>query len=145
MVTATSDIPALAKWVLLREVNTNTTPDAYLQAAFHVCDKLGRSILTFAGTAGYRSLLSRALALARSQVSWLAAVQIKTDGSLELRSGVATELSADSTMQGGMALVESLLKLLATLIGEALTLRLVRDVWQDVPVHGVAAEREEHL
>jgi hypothetical protein len=73
------------------------------------------------------------LALARSEVSWLNAVQISADGALELGGSVATELNKDEIMKGDVALVSQILGLLASLIGEDLTLHLVRDVWRDAP------------
>jgi hypothetical protein len=78
-------------------------------------------------------------------VSWLNAVQIKAGGSLELGGSVAKELNKDEIMKGDVALVAHMLGLLAILIGEALTLRLVRDVWQDAPAEFANAGTEEKV
>jgi hypothetical protein len=48
-------------------------------------------------------------------------------------------------MKGDVALVAHMLGLLAILIGEALTLRLVRDVWQDAPAEFANAGTEEKV
>ena len=51
-------------------------------AAFHVSEKLRPHLATLMGSAGFRALISRALALASAEVPWLRAVHVKADGSL---------------------------------------------------------------
>lgn len=142
---ATPAIRNLTEWLLLREAQVDVSSETSMQAAFRVCEKLRWPLTTLAGAAGYGSVLSRALALARSEVSWLNAVQIKAGGSLELGGSVAKELNKDEIMKGDVALVAHMLGLLAILIGEALTLRLVRDVWQDAPAEFANAGTEEKV
>src|SRR5687767_5037903 len=48
-----------------------------------VVDKLRQPLIILAGTLVFRSLLSRALALAIDEVRWLRAVHVKADGTLE--------------------------------------------------------------
>src|SRR5688572_19377724 len=55
----------------------NRTP-----AAFPV-EKLRPHLATLVGNAGYRALLSRALALAGTEVPWLRSVRVNAAGSLE--------------------------------------------------------------
>jgi len=97
-------------------------------AAFTVCEKLRGPLARLSGTNGFRSLLSRALALASNEMGWLRAVQIKADGSLESPREMAG-VGQEEITQGGVVLVAELLGLLATFIGEPLTLGLVREVW----------------
>ena len=52
-------------------------------AAFRVCERLRQPLITLAGVAGFRSLLSRALTLARAEAPSLSAVQLTADGSLK--------------------------------------------------------------
>jgi len=94
-----------------------------------VVDKLRRPLVTLAGIAGFRSLLARALTLAKTQTTRLEGVQIEPDGSL---SGLG-----DSEVQieePGATLIAQLLGLLVTFIGEHLMLTLVRDAWPDLPI-----------
>ena len=81
------------------------------------------------GNAGFRALLSRALALANAEVPWLRAVQVKADGSLEGLEELHAQLDPDEIFEGRVVLLAQLLGLLVAFIGENLTLRLVREVW----------------
>ena len=85
-----------------------------------------------AGVAGFRSLMTRALALATVEVPGLEAVQVRPDGSLEGFEAAAHHL-VDGDGEAGVVVVAQLLGLLVTFIGEPLTLRLVRDAWPETP------------
>ena len=90
-----------------------------------VCGKLGRPLTTLAGAAGFRSLLRRALTLAKQESSVLGALEVQDDGSL---GGLNAEVA-----QSGAVLIAHLIGLMITFIGEPLTLRLLHDVWLDLP------------
>jgi hypothetical protein len=109
--------------------------DSEISVAFYACEKLRRSLSILAGTAGFRSLLLRALTLAKRQAPVLAAVQVKDDGSLEGLSGEAR--------QAGTTLIAHLINLLVAFIGETLTLRLLRDIWPDLTGFDMDAEGKE--
>ncbi len=102
--------------------------------AVRVCVKLQGVLTNFAGDAGFRSLLARALALATAQDALLAGVSIGVDGSL---AGVETLPAPSITAKkikvangsGGVLIVAQLLELLVIFIGEPLTLQLVRGAW----------------
>lgn len=83
------------------------------------------------GIAGFRSLLSRAVALAKVEVPSLAPVRVGTDGSLEGLDGVHNEPGTEADIEGGTVVVAHLLGLLVTFIGERLTRQLVRDAWPE--------------
>ncbi len=123
----------LAQWLLLHETVAGQPSETNMRAAFRVCEKLRRPLSTLAGAAGSRSLISRSLALARSEVPWLSSVQIKEDGSLAWHNAAGPQPDTNETARGGITLVSQLLGLLATFIGEPLMLRLVRDVWPEAP------------
>ncbi len=96
-----------------------------LFATCRVCEKLRRPLSTLIGPAGYSSLLSRALTLARRESPALADVQVNPDGSLKGLEGEAAKATA--------VLIAHILNLLTTFIGEALTMRFIRDIWPDFP------------
>jgi hypothetical protein len=96
-----------------------------IPAAFQVCEKLRRPLSTLTGTAGFRSLLVRALTLAKREEQLLGTVEVTDDGYLEGLSGSATELEES-------LLVAQLLGLLMTFIGDALTMRLLAEIWPDL-------------
>ena len=62
-------------------------------AAFRVCAKLRRPLITLAGVAGFRSLLSRALTLARAEAPSLSAVQVAADGSVKVLMSLRRKLT----------------------------------------------------
>ena len=98
-----------------------------------VCEALRRPLCVLAGTAGFRALLARALALARPGVPPLGAVSIRPDGSL---AGLS-DLSEQDHLEADVVLISQLLGLLAVLIGESLTLTILIDVWPDLRNHDV--------
>jgi len=105
--------------------------------AFFVVDKLRPQLTTFMGNAGFRALLSRALALANAEVPWLRAVHVKADGSLERLHELREQLDPDQIFEGSVVLVAQLLGLLVAFIGEELTLRLMRDAWPKLPLNNL--------
>ena len=111
-------------------------------AAFRVCEALRQPLCALAGVAGFRSLLSRALTLARAEAPSLGAVQIAADGSLQGLDGLRPQVDADETGEAGIILITQLLGLLLTFIGEGLTLRLVQDVWPEAAFDGRVSEKE---
>src|SRR6202167_5829706 len=85
-------------------------------AVFRVCEKLRRPLCSLAGVAGFRSLLSRALALARAEAPSLSAVQVSADGSLKGLDELGPQKNKDKDMdmEGGAILIAQLLGLLLT-------------------------------
>ncbi len=129
-------IQNLAPWLLAHEqceVKSLLTP---ARPVFCVCEKLRKPLSMLGGADGYKALISRALLLAKAEVPSLGSVRVLEDGSLE-----ASGSEADGA-EGDAALVAQLLGLLATFIGEALTMQLVRDAWPDAPFDSIGSERE---
>ena len=96
---------------------------------FLVCEKLRLVLCQLMGVGGFRSLLSRALALAGAEVPWLRAVHLKSDGSLEGLEVLQAKLAKQDISLGEVTLVARLLGLLVTFIGPALTLGVVQEGW----------------
>ena len=110
--------------------------DTDARAAFRVCEKLRLSLSVLTGVMGFRSLLSRALVQAKAKVPWVGELRIGSNGSLELPAELEAKVGAEEAARGGFVLIESLLALLVTFIGETLTLRLVQDVWPEAAFKG---------
>ncbi|MGC2423158.1 MAG: hypothetical protein WA666_02255 [Nitrospirota bacterium] len=108
-----------------------------------VCEQLRKPLSTLAGVAGYKALVSRALALARPEAPSLASVRVKGNGSLEVLEVAEAGRGIDEIQKDGAVLVAQLLGLLVTFIGLALTVQLVRDVWPDAPFEGIGSETEK--
>jgi hypothetical protein len=130
----------LAQRLLAYEAVAGENSEAAESAAFRVCTKLRRPLLTLAGVDGFRSLLSRALTLARAEAPSLSAVQVAADGSLKGLDELADDTEQDR--DGGAILIAQLIGLLLTFIGEGLTLRLVQDVWPEAAFDGRVSEKE---
>jgi hypothetical protein len=136
MSTASPEIQDLARRLLAFEAAHDNSPDGRVDVAVQVIEELRRNIIRFAGVDGFRSLLSRALTLAKAEVPSLNMVHVRGDGSLEGFDGIEqSQEEAAAAGQARIVLVAHLLELLVTFIGEPLTLRLVRDKWPDASLN----------
>ncbi len=124
-----SKLKVFAERLLVYEAKAGNCPGPNESAVFRACEKLRQPLEQLLGVAGFRALFSRALALAGGEVSWLRALHIKADGSLEGLAELEAKLPADEIARGELALVTRMLELLVTFIGPALTLRLIQEVW----------------
>jgi hypothetical protein len=120
----TSQARDFAERLIAIEAASGMPLEKGMAVAFRVCEKLRRPLTALAGAAGYHSVLLRALTLASREAPGLDAVQIQADGSLEEGSN-----RNNRDAEGGTLLVERLVGLLFSFVGETLTLRLVHDVW----------------
>jgi hypothetical protein len=120
---------AVAERLLAFEIAARKPADTAGSTAFRTCEKLREPLSKIVGPGGFRSLLSRALAVAGAEVSWLRALHIKADGSLEGLEELEANLDSRGIAEGAVVLSAQLLGLLITFIGPALTFRLLQDVW----------------
>jgi hypothetical protein len=115
----------LARRLLASENDAGKGPKRMDLAAFGVCERLRQPLIKLTGVDGFRSLLSRALTLAKAEAPILSAVQIAADGSLEGRDGFRLQVDANDAEEAGIILITQLLGLIVRVIGEAMTLQLV--------------------
>jgi hypothetical protein len=135
----------LAQRLLAYEAVAGENFEPAESAAFRVCAKLRRPLITLAGVAGFRSLLSRALTLAKAEAPSLSAVQVAADGSLTGLDELEPQTDKEQARDGRVILIAQLIGLLLTFIGEGLTLRLVRDVWPEAVFDGRVSEKRGKL
>ena len=109
--------------------------EAETPAGFPVCEKLRLHLATFMGKTGFHTLLARSLALSIEEVPWLCAVRARADDSLEGLEALQSQLSPEEFSEGEVVVLAQLLGLLMAFIGETLTLRLVRELWPDIPLN----------
>lgn len=121
-----------ARRLLEWEAAPGEPADIQETGAFRVCEKLRGPLGKFMGVGGFRSLHSRALVLAGAEVPWLAALQIKADGSLDGIHEAKLKLDGSAAAEGEIVLVSHLLGLLVTFIGPALTVRFLNDAWPEL-------------
>jgi hypothetical protein len=139
----------LAQRLLTYESVEGNTSEPLVSATLSVYGKLRQRLGELAGSAGFQSLASRALTLARSEEPSLGAVEVGADGNLELMSGVepSIKVEQDRVHEGGVVLISRLLGLLFIFLGEALTVNLIRDVWPDAALDDAVprtGEKREH-
>jgi hypothetical protein len=126
---ATPEMRNFAKRLTAYEALARTPAEAKAPAAFQVCEKLRPHLAILMGNGGFRALLSRSLALASTEVPWLRAVHVKSDGSLEGLDELGDQFDPRENAEGGVVLLAQLLGLLMAFIGENLTVGLLREVW----------------
>ena len=145
MSTASPEIQVLARRLLAFEAARANSSDARVDVAVQVIGELRLRLIRLAGVDGFRSLLFRALTLAKAESPSLEMVHVGADGSLEGLAGIeqSQEEAAVPTRQAGISVVAHLLELLVTFIGAPLTLSLVRDRWPDAAVDGAELRTEE--
>ena len=129
--TAAPGMRDLAHRLLTYEADAHTTSEPLEPPALRVYEKLRQSLGEFVGVAGFQSLASRALTLARPDAPSLSAVRLTADGSLQGLSEIETQFDIDKDQAGeaGIILIARLLGLLRIFLGEALTLSLLRNAW----------------
>ncbi|MCA1632754.1 MAG: hypothetical protein LC802_03310 [Acidobacteria bacterium] len=145
MSTASPQNQELARRLLVFEAARANSSDARVGVAALVIGELRLYLIRLAGVDGFRSLLSRALTLAKAEVPSLNMVQVRADGSVEGFDGIEGSEGEGAAAAGeaGAVLVAYLLELLTTFIGEALTLRLVLDTWPEASTDGAHLRGEE--
>lgn len=145
---ASSEIQNLARRLVTSEAAEaahGNASDARGDVTVQVIEALRLRLVRLVGVDGFRSLLSRALTLAKSESPSLHTAHVRADGSLDDFDEMEQSGEAAVTGQAGGVLVAHLLQLLVTFIGESLTLRLVRDAWPDASLNGADLRGEEKL
>jgi len=124
-----------AERLIAYETRKNKSSETKTSGPFLVGEKLRPHLTPLMGNVGFRALLSRALALANAEVPWLRAVHVKADGSFQGLDELGAQVDPDEIFKGRVVLLAQLLGLLLAFIGEDLTLRLVREVWPELPLN----------
>jgi hypothetical protein len=123
-----------AEGLIAYEARANPSSESKRPAALLVFEKLRLHLTTLMGNVGFRALLSRSLALARIEVPGLRAVQVNDDGFFVGMDELGAQAGPKKTAETNIILLTSFLGLLVTFIGENLTLRLMRQIWPNLPL-----------
>jgi hypothetical protein len=121
----------LAYRLLTYEADAGETSELSESVILRVYEKLRQSLGEFVGVAGFQLLASRALTLAKPEAPSLSEARVTADGSLQGLGEIETQIDMDKdrAADGGIILIARLLGLLRIFLGEALTLRLLRNAW----------------
>jgi hypothetical protein len=133
----------LARHLLASENDESEQTEIETSAALSALAKLRSHLTKLVGVAGFETLLARALALARAEVTWLGPVRVQAGATLTGFREAAQQQTADTVAEGCVTVVVQLLGLLVTFIGEALTLRLVQDIWPEARIDDIDSGAEE--
>lgn len=147
MSTASPKVQELARRLLDFEESRESLTSAQVDVVVQVIEELRLRLVRLAGVVGFRSLLSRALTLAKAEAPSLKAARVNVDGSLEGFVGIEQSQETAVAVHARTILVAHLLELLVTFIGEPLTLRLIRDRWPDASIDDAetkTGENHEH-
>ena len=126
----------LAHRLLSYEAGVGKTSEPMESPTLRVYEKLRQSLSTFAGAAAFESLAFRALTQAKSEAPDLWPAEVAADGSLQGLGELKPQIDMDKDLadkfpggDGGIVLIARLLGLLLMFLGEAITLRLLRNAW----------------
>jgi hypothetical protein len=134
--TATPAQVALAYWLIGRELDDGGNRLPASEAAERASQKFGNRLALLVTFAGSEALLSRARHLARTnfpafdQQRTARTVEALTERLRQSTNGVHADRSDDASS----AVFASLIALVSSFIGEDLTLRMLHDVWTELPL-----------
>jgi hypothetical protein len=136
------EMRGLARQLLAHEAAILNCSEHTTPAVIRVTEKLRASLTRLAGTAGFRTLLTRALTLAKMRAAdtpGISVVQVMPNGSLE---GLDALPDDGETAEAALLLIAQLLELLVVFIGEHLVLRLLSDVWPGLSLVDSGVQQE---
>lgn len=134
----------VSELILAYETRENLTQAIRKPAAFLVCEKLRPSLASLMGHTGFRTLLSRALAISNTEAAWPGTVQVKADGTLAGWDALERQIPRKDFAQVSVVLIACLLGLLVAFIGEELTLQLLREIWPELTLNADPITTEEN-
>lgn len=134
---------SLATRVITYEARATSPPSAKAVTAYQACDRLRSPLMSLVGSGGFHAIHSRALHLATLEIPALGTVRMSADGTLQGLEKLRGELDPGDFSEGGIVLLAQLLGLLIALIGEPMTLRLVREAWPRMPLRESNAAKRD--
>lgn len=118
--------------------------DEVADAVLALWGAIGRALDPIIGQRGVAALYHRSLKLTARSHPWLAVVPAgplaDADADLAALKAAFTRQSAEAAVAGGDALFETFRELLASLVGDPLTERLLRSVW--TPPQGAVPQQD---
>jgi hypothetical protein len=131
---STGALSELSRRALAAEIERLEDGEALSAALVRPVLRLRESLLILVGTKGFRAVVERSLHLTAARYRWMAPLEIDDDGAIA-EGQVAVALGQEGAahvLEGMTALLGQLLDLLSVLIGEDVTLRLVRRAWSSL-------------
>ena len=144
MTQRSSAATAVARRLWARAAGDTNSPEAVAAAAERTCTHLYTGLGRWIGTMGYRTLLDRALGLARAEHPALAGLAC-LGGDPPVTTATQPAHSAAEVAAGMVALVAALVELLGRIIGEEMAVRLVEQTGMEMqtgPKHELERETD---
>ena len=112
---------------------TAEPPENVVSAAIGLWEQLSGQIVAIVGQGGFDSLYARSLFLSQSTFPWLGASAVSAQtgrGFAELKTSLEGQTPAQAAAANSLLLV-TFTDILAALIGEQLTTRILRSAWSN--------------
>ena len=130
---ATPSLRSFAAHLIAQDVKLKNASRSSPATPFSVIEKLRPPLTNLMGGAGFSALISRSLALAAAEIPALRTVQVNADGVWLGLDALETQLGIDRFLEVRVLVLAHLLGLLVAFVGEALTLRLLSEIWPNLP------------
>jgi hypothetical protein len=144
---ATAREHLLAHELVLRAAGTDQSPERLAEAALQVLGRLCVHLDGLIGPVGFDTLLRRGVYLAREEAPVLQGLgtgPLLTKRPLEELETYLRGQTPAAVDRGLLSVLAEFIWVLAALVSEPLTLRLIRDAWPEVMPHGADRDSEEH-
>lgn len=140
---ATPRIRYFATRLIAHEASAAALARTENQTAVTVVHKLRPKLEEFMGDTGFGAVVSRAVTLAKDEAPWLGEARSNAEGKLEGLEEAMARVDPEQHSTGGAVVIAWLLALLASFIGEILTMQLVIEVWPKLSFNGYFTQGED--
>lgn len=135
----TAVVEQLSRHLFAFQTAVATMPDLKGVPRFRVVEQISNRLAAMSGNAGLQSLLSRALRATNSEFPWLQLAKASAAGTLEGLDRIQPPPDIQEAMRGELAVIGSLIELLRSVLGDAITEQLLKSLWPlvalDADVH----------
>ncbi len=131
--TVSNELEHRLEQLVKRELATGSSSDI-LACGRLVSDRLIRQLTSLIGAEGARALHERSLVLTKRQHPWF------DTSPAQAQSNAQVQADPGRALQASVAWLGFFVTLLATFIGEGLTLRVLHEIWPDVFLLGSKKE-----
>ena len=125
----TSIVRELAKHLYIYEACAVSPLEPRGVLQFRVLEKFCGTFTTITGSQGLQLLLTRALATTSSEFPWLSNARVSSDGGLRGLEDLNDLPSLPEALHGELAMIGTLVELLRSLLGDDVTMHLLRTIW----------------
>ena len=135
MIMAPPNTAALARRLVMYEARGLDRPEALAEAGERTWGRLRRRLIVLIGPEGFDALFARALALARSDYPVLADIHYEAAKGYDLTVVLESphERAPTELLDALVTVTANFLAVLVRLIGADLVVRVVREIWPELP------------